>query len=64
MIAHHDWQVDTYAMTMIDGTEEWSATLQCECGYQTASDRTFPTPADATTAVERAARWSPVHGDL
>ncbi len=64
MIEHHDWQTETFAMTMLDGAEEWSATLVCECGYQTATDRTFPTTTEATAAVERAARWSPVHGDL
>ena len=60
----HDWQVTTYTTTLIDGTDLFSATLVCECGYQTATDTEHLTPDAAEAAVVRVARWSPTHGDL
>ena len=28
---NHDWQTQTYVVTLLDGTEVWAATLVCEC---------------------------------
>jgi len=58
---NHDWQTQTYVVTLLDGSEVWAATLVCECGYQTATDIEHASEAEAVTAVERAAAWATTH---
>jgi len=63
-VADHAHEVTTYATTLLDGTDLFTATLVCECGYQAATDTEYLTAAEAALAVRRIARWSEAHAGV